>query len=211
MSTTIFRFLKKSHIKYNMDLCNVSLPNPSEAFIEAIKRESMTREIDERVYAMVTASNPTINCVPCIYFSTEELTEFGKREFGPFFEEEFTVVGIRFTNQHPDSLAFYPPHIDHSRLTSINFTIEPGGCNVITSFYESCGSYSDLRGDMTAFERETVKTAFLLEKHTWAALNVKQTHSVSNIETERLVLTLSFAKNTLSELTSKYPALFSVP
>jgi hypothetical protein len=65
------------------------------------------------------------------------------------------------------------------RAYAINYVIKLGGDNVTTSFFN---------------KDETLVESTVLPIHQWHILDVQQLHSVSNIETDRIAITLSFRK-----------------
>lgn len=192
-----------------MSLYNVSLPPPSQELIAATVRKGATLSVDLSVYEMVKQSNPNINCAACIYFNSDEMYDLCKKEFGSYFDEEFFPTGIRMPNLDRNTTASYPPHYDGIRLTSLNFVIDSGGSNVLTKFYESTGSYDDLQGWMMPYEKEVPISETVFQKGIWYGLDVKRTHSVDNIETERVSIAWSFSNITIHDLVAKYPDLFT--
>ncbi len=88
------------------------------------------------------------------------------------------------------------PHIDEKRTRAVNYVIETGGSNVITSFYKVKKKYQHLeattrtyipRHKLTTIEKITIK------KESWHSLAVQNIHDVRNIKIgkRRIILTLS--------------------
>lgn len=65
------------------------------------------------------------------------------------------------------------------RAYAINYVIQPGGDNVTTSFYD---------------QSENLVESTVLPLFQWHMLDVQQLHAVSNIDSERVAITLSFRK-----------------
>lgn len=88
------------------------------------------------------------------------------------------------------------PHIDEIRTKALNYVIETGGPNVITSFYKAKEQFKHLRASTRCFiplERLDPIEQICIKKDNWHSLAVSNIHDVSNIEIgkRRIILTLS--------------------
>lgn len=66
-------------------------------------------------------------------------------------------------------------HVDHNRTEAINYIIFPGGDNVLTSFYD---------------EKLNLISEFNIQEQKWHRLKVDINHSVKNVISERIAITL---------------------
>jgi hypothetical protein len=88
------------------------------------------------------------------------------------------------------------PHIDEIRIKALNYVIETGGSNVITSFYKVKEQYKHLKASPRCFiplDRLDPIEQICIKKDSWHSLAVSNIHDVGNIETDkrRIILTLS--------------------
>lgn len=97
----------------------------------------------------------------------QEMFHYGP-EFGRFH------TNVQIINPNFNSYIHWDP-----REYAINYILNLGGSNVITTFYDA--------------EENPVESA-VLPLETWHILNVQQLHAVHNIESERIAITLSFRK-----------------
>lgn len=88
-----------------------------------------------------------------------------------------------------------PPHVDEVRTTAINYILQTGGA-VHTDFFHVKDSFNHL--DVTSqtaipHERLTLMESCILQPSRWHSLDVRQIHSVENIDPKqkRIALTLS--------------------
>ena len=100
-------------------------------------------------------------------------------------------------------------HADRVRIFALNFYVQEGGKNVTTVMYNSHGDYQVGLGTGRIFKYEdlSVDTLYQLEVKKWYALSVRQAHSVENIETTRLIFTLSLFDITYDQFLIKYKYL----
>ena len=98
------------------------------------------------------------------------------------------IVGVM--RNPTDKLASFPPHYDKVKAASINIVIELGGSNVRTVLYEDARTEN--------FEDPFIKkisdcvpiASYKLPKEEWHLFNTQRLHSVENIETRRVTVSL---------------------
>jgi hypothetical protein len=104
--------------------------------------------------------------------------------------DDYSDVGITYTKGSTDHL----PHTDLWREYAINFLIETGGDNVSTDFYSD--GVEPLRKDNGVAPEDldalTLVDNVIVPKFSWFALDSRVIHGVSNIETTRIQIGLSF-------------------
>jgi hypothetical protein len=167
----------------------LDLPQPSEQLIEAIQKFAATVKPDPDDKPWLDASQGnTVNSVESIFARAEPLDYLLQQEYGQYFTDTniFAVVGVM---QNLDlTLACLPPHIDQKRALAINYYVELGGANVVTSFYDvKEPTLSDAARNYRY--NEVSKTGhYKFKSNQWYAFDAAQCHSIENIETKRLII-----------------------
>lgn len=183
-----------------------TLPKPSEQLLQLALATRGKVPIDMEVKELVDNVLGG-NGAACVYHQTPEITELATQQYSEYFEEPFEFVVVNLKNLDPSRLAYYPPHTDMLRNTTLNYIIDPGGKNVETVAYTDSTPYDDPEGYMTHYGDKTIDRVYKLNDQRWYGLNVKQYHSVERIEHDRFMLSISFVGVTLDELKAKYPHL----
>lgn len=133
--------------------------------------------------------------------------------YSSYFNESVTgIVGKLDNTQHYAS-ACSPPHCDRGRYVAINYLLQAGGSNVKTCFYKQQRGSDDLTcAANLQINNLDFDTEFCVPEQRWHAYNVQYYHSVENIETTRLMLSLVLKSNpTVSVFKQKYFNLFINP
>lgn len=174
-------------------LRHISLPKPSDTLTNLVKRHATIAPINHSSLSWhSTVQNHKVNCVEGSFFKVPEVYSMAKDEYQQYFKVEITPIVGRLINTNPTSTASYPPHIDKSRSTAINFYIDEGGDNVETVFYQPYNSLNNYPGKVLTYDDVQPIARYVLPKHAWYALDVRKFHSVENIKTIRIMLALSF-------------------
>jgi len=129
-----------------------------------------------------------------------------KSEYSKYFDNSFSPsIGI-ITNTRPEKIACWPPHSDRVRIFALNFYLEEGGNGVHTVMYNTFDNYipGHGTGKIYKYEELTIEKTYHLKMDQWYALNVRQAHSIENIETRRIILTISFHDFTFFDFIKKY-------
>jgi hypothetical protein len=191
-------------------IVELDLPLPSEKIIQAIHRISDSAPLELELKAMHDRMQDyTRNSVSRKFVEDdEELNNLAQLEFGHLFEEKFKPAAGIIKNLSSEQVACWPPHADRVRIFALNFYVQEGGKNVSTVMYNTHGDYQVGLGTGSVFKYEelTVVTSYQLEVEKWYALSVRQAHSIENIESTRLIFTLSFFDTTCAEFIKKYPS-----
>jgi len=201
-----------------MNYLKLNLPKPSEEIIELFNQISNRLKTEEDMVYInntrhwVYSNHPNEkNLAFCSYIGSSELTDLGRKEYGYLFEETIHVGGINLINEDTSIIARYPPHTDHNRITALNYMLSPGGDKVSTVTYKQHDSeghaYSSGKMD---FDGSEIDRIYQMNDQLWYGLDVKQYHSVENIETIRSIFSLSFIGITLDDLAKKYPHLIEM-
>jgi hypothetical protein len=140
--------------------------------------------------------NHEVNSVNHNYVLTPELDTDILKIYQKYFTEPFvTMVGVQrnITNQ----LSTTPIHCDRGRNMAINYYLDLGGDNVQLCFYDRFREDQNLDiAENIQYQQEVSKLqSFNLEKDSWYAFNVQQSHAVENIETTRIFLSLVLKSN----------------
>lgn len=172
----------------------LDLPMPSPKLINLVRETALNRPVNmsSKFWHEQQQSSSNINCAAGDFFSDTEITELTRLEYQHLFDEViYPVVGI-IINTNPDKIASYPPHVDRARITALNFYVDEGGEEVTTVLYNQYESIEDTVGGQVAkYEDLTIDHVYKMTSNQWYALNVRQYHSVENIETSRIILSIS--------------------
>lgn len=116
---------------------------------------------------------------------------------------QYTTIGVQIQDPGKTNHT-HAPHADASfRNWVLNYSLQTGGPNVITSWYQ-CNGAPVVRpspeayrpADITEFEKiESVQ----FEPCRWHLLNASILHGVENIQTDRISISLGFELDPLSE------------
>ena len=119
-----------------------------------------------------------------------------KQLYQPYFSAAVTpIIGI-FENIYKDSWSECPPHCDRQRKLAINYIVNTGGCNVLTCFYNNKRISESLELSESALhENLSLDFKVRLPDQVWHAYGVQTYHSVENIQTKRIILSLYLEDN----------------
>jgi hypothetical protein len=189
-------------------IVELDLPHPSENIIQVAHRIANSAPLDLELKAMHDKIQDfTKNSVSRKFIEDdEELNILAQSEFGHLFDEKFKpAIGI-VKNIQPDKCACWPPHSDRVRIFALNYYIKEGGKYVTTVTYNRHGDYKVGPGTGSIFKYEdlTIDTEYHLKMNQWHALSVRQAHSIENIESTRIIFTLSFYDITCKNFIEKY-------
>ena len=187
----------------------LNIPPPSVKIINAVNRIASVAPHELELKAIHDKfQDYSINSVSRKFIENdEELNEVAQAEFSGLFKEKFKpAAGVVKNISTKNRYACWPPHSDRVRIFALNYYIQEGGQNVTTIMYKKFGNYDVGTGTGQIFrynELEIDKT-YHLQVNKWYALSVRQAHSIENIETTRLIFTLSFFDLTCEEFLKKY-------
>jgi len=171
----------------------INLPKPSEKLINLIKTVAASRPTNiggQAVHIDVQSDN--VNCAAGEFFADPEVSKLALLEYQSYFYNNLTPLIGLLRNTRTDAPASYAPHSDRIRNVGINFYVDLGGSNVSTVFYDKHDPEDDLQGGHNArYEDLTKVNEYYCNDSTWYVFNTRQYHSVENIETTRVMLSLS--------------------
>ena len=186
----------------------LNLPKPSDELITLVLQYIETLQInnDAKKYYDNTLSGK-INCVEGQFFSCPSSINIQMfREFYPYIKEKFNVsIGI-LKNTDTNNLSYLPPHIDATRTLGLNYIINEGGVNTLTTMYKMSSPKSTKARDIQMIPYEELDLSFSVKtiKDNWYATDIQNYHSVDNIETQRTILSISFNHINYSYFKKKY-------
>jgi len=173
----------------------LNLPKPSSDLVKLVISAADNRPINHNGKLWHQAiQGSDLNCAAGEFFIDYEVMQLAKKEFSSFINVEFmAMVGV-IRNVDRTSVACYPPHVDNGRTIAINNYIKLGGNDVKTVIYDK--SYpmhmrpNDRANVLTYAELNKIEE-YTLNSDAWYILDTTQYHSVENIESDRIILTLS--------------------
>ncbi len=129
-----------------------------------------------------------VNSIPHNFDPYDELASDLDAYSEIFGEPVVPIIGVM--RNSTDKLASMPPHYDKVKGASVNIVIELGGSNVRTVLYEDARTEN--------FEDPFIKkisdcvpiASYKLPKEEWHLFNTQRLHSVENIETRRITVSL---------------------
>lgn len=191
----------------------VNLPTPSPELIQEVYRVAKAAEWElnlKKKHDFI--QNYTVNSVSRKFVEDDErFNTIVQDQYSNLFEENFyPAVGI-VTNTETSRIACWPPHSDRVRIFAFNYYLEEGGTNVETVMYNTFDNYNAGvgTGNIYPYEQLVKDKTYHLKMNQWYALNVRQVHSIENIETRRIILTISFHNMNFYDFSSKYKHLIS--
>lgn len=187
-------------------ISHLNLPTPDIDYIISISDLLSTPKPVHEQNRQRHSAMIGLNIARCEYYSHPKLVLYTKEVYQPYFKESIFPVLIKLVNTDKSTPAFYMPHVDQKRLTSLNFYLDPGGSNVTTSIYDEYGP-GDLQGSVTTYDKVTLKSREPMNDKKWYLLDVNRYHSVENIEHTRIVYALSFSNLSSTEFQEKYKSL----
>lgn len=189
-------------------IIELDLPSPSNKIIQAIYRISDAASLELNLKAMHDkVQEYTRNSVSRKFIENdEELNTLAQNEFAHLFEEKFISAAGIIKNIQNDQYACWPPHADRVRIFALNYYIKEGGKYVTTVTYKNHIDYRAGPGTGAVFRYKdiAIDKTYHLKMDNWYALDVRQVHSIENIENTRLIFTLSFHNITCNEFIKKY-------
>jgi hypothetical protein len=188
------------------ELC---IPKPSPELLQNVYRVAEAAELELPLKAMHDKiQNYTRNSVSRKFIENDaEIARLAAIEYAPLFDEKIIpAVGI-VKNIQTEKYACWPPHADRVRIFALNFYVEPGGENVRTIMYDRHSNFypGPGTGEIYQYESLKVEAEFQLKNREWYALSVRQAHSVEDIESTRIIFTLSFWDINYHQFLAKYP------
>lgn len=189
-------------------ITKLNLPKPSKNIIDRVFELSETADLEiELKNKHDSIQNFTKNSVSRKFIENDYIIqELAQKEYSNFFDEKIIpAVGI-IKNIQKEKYACWPPHSDRVRIFALNYYIQEGGEYVTTVTYNTIDNHiaGTGTGKIYRYEDLEIDTVYHTEMNSWYALSVRQAHSIENIETTRLIFTLSFWDITYDKFIEKY-------
>jgi hypothetical protein len=193
-----------------ISICQLDLPAPSQAFIDTVISIVQASQLDVAGKQWLDQQNNTHNSAEHLFFAQTQVDSLMQEEFGRFFHAPVGgVIGI-MKNTSGD-FANHPPHIDRGRALAINYYLDLGGPDVLTTFYDQIElAQADQSKNFSYQQMQNKKIGQIkFEKNTWYAFDVCRCHSIENITHTRYFVSI-FIKDsnyTVQDLAVDYPDL----
>lgn len=124
----------------------------------------------------------------------------------PYNIKDLDIYIIIFVNVHPNyKTAYTPAHVDSDRMWSLNYVIETGGNNVITSWHKKTSIDSPTDREFYGpdeVSRPIERVQF--RQNEWHLFNASAPHSIENVENVRITLAMS-SKESSGSLRERLP------
>lgn len=209
-------------------LYNIDLPYPNQVTIDIINRivknhkeEHFTNDTiknrnlgKNRKYELEKYySNYNLTSVNC--YIDDELSLECSKQYGDFFKSSdvgYSIVTLDNYSPHKGN-SYLLPHVDRGRTASINLLLECGGDNVITTLYEQISipehytTREELPAQYALPENLTEVCSSRLNLSEWTLFSTRNFHSVSNLESSRIILSITFWIEEFSSILKKYDSL----
>jgi hypothetical protein len=160
--------------------------------------EELQRQwITTRPYPFSTEILDHYNIVERISFNIGDYIDLCelKAIMEPALPIEATYQLFIMRNIRPNRKAIFPAHTDRKRGVALNYLLQSGGENVKLHFHEPAASVANtFFNEINAPIRATFDTPL----GAWGALDATDIHSVTGIEGDRIIFTLSPCDQTLS-------------
>lgn len=196
----------------NKYILKLDLPKPPKELVDHIyKMEKMLEEMYPNGEP-TTESNAVWNenfnhgqrKIIWFQYSTK-LTEYSQEQnqmiddiYGPYFKSKCRGMFALMKNRYPGSVSHTPIHTDRGRNIAVNWILETGGTEVMTTFYnKERRQHPVYHKRATNYRIDQVEQEYSvkLPKETWIAFNVQKVHSVENISTTRKMFSIIIEDN----------------
>lgn len=183
----------------NIFMFALNLPHPSDELLDSI-RIDLASTLDTHV----PQNTFQPGMVDFIYFHGKS-KELGIKEYSKFFEEDFNFTGMLFRPDSSVKESNLLPHPDLGRITGLNYILSSGGDNVTTTWYNKVNENLQNREWMhDIYEGLEPIRSYCYKEHVWYAMESCRFHSVENVQSDRLILTVSFTNLKFNDFLLKY-------
>jgi hypothetical protein len=174
----------------------LNLPAPSTTLINLISEYVNNTQLDiDNKRWLDEFHNNKINSVLHLFQEPPDLVKNQSiAEYQLFFPKHTITSTIGIMKNISGTIGCLPPHIDRKRALAINYYVDLGGDSVETVFYNLTLAIRGLAYNIPYDETGGV-VAKEIFKSGWHAYDVNQCHSVENIETTRVLLTILLTGN----------------
>jgi hypothetical protein len=186
-------------------LKTANLPKPSDdilQFLTEMTSTDMSRKKYDLQFNFNGVSELSQQCdrniITPVFLISPLLTSMLRAQYGSFFKNHIiNPFVIILENTNPTSLGFLPPHYDERSMIALNYCLRRGGDNAKFSVYNEREENYEVKyvvkdwADLTPTQQYSVKTG------DWYSFDTKRFHSIDNIETTRILLTMRLMNATL--------------
>jgi hypothetical protein len=202
-----------------MPVLNITnLPAPSAEIQEYVRNKitEITNSDDTKFHNFRNQVRTLLYPERNIAFATETMDDddfisMVSAQYQDYFGKLISATYCSFTNLG-ETPACLGVHNHWRRTLALNFFLETGGSDVRTCFYDQKpDSEVELpRAEFSGYfkyQDTTPKEYFVPEPNKWIAFDAKIPHSVENIETTRIYMTIVFAPDTEIEYLMSEPGI----
>jgi len=195
-------------------MLKLNLPKPSKELYNEIWRVANNSGYDWDLKAALDKINRyQVNSITHVFPEDDIITKLTMDEYQEYFlgHKLIPSVGV-LKNTEKNRTSCFPPHGDRTRIFALNFYIQKGGKDVKTVFYDKHISFNSGpgTGEQFRYDEVEVETVYRTKMDTWYALNVRQIHSVEDVETIRIIYTISFHNISMVDFIEKYHSYIQV-
>lgn len=189
-------------------MLRLNLPGPSSDLLAAL-----SSTIDQELPNYTPGYNYLRpNVADGAYFG-KDVIDVGKKEYQHLFDEDINIFAMMIRPEpwvvtSTDYItSYYRPHSDAHRKLGLNYILESGGEHVTTTMYTKVDNSDSQLASVCDYEDVTPLRSYKLQENVWYGLEANRYHSVDNIQTPRLLLTISFAELSYTDFIIKYSHL----
>lgn len=135
-----------------------------------------------------------LNIVSGTFVSNRKLSLEVQKQYSNLKFPVTPMIGVlENVDTNHERLACYPPHSDRIRCVAINYYLDLGGKKVETVFYDRIDDHNDAAGGhVVRYDSVKKISSCITTDNAWYCFNARRYHSVENIESKRIILSLSF-------------------
>jgi hypothetical protein len=214
----------------NYMLKKVNIPKPIPEIINHVADIANRDDIPEGVVFLSNTLDwkkiippHKYNIIKQKIFHSNLLTKLIREQYGSYLKDHRLNPYIAiFENTDRSSMARYLPHTDPRRMIGFNYYLNYGGNNTTLSVYNE--SNWEENSTIKDWDELTLIKSYTLNPETWYSFDSKRFHSVENIETKRILISMSPASpipipgnppeydralDSFEAITKKYSELFA--
>jgi hypothetical protein len=127
----------------------------------------------------------------------DELTEWIHQNIS----SQYISFGVQVQTPKPHTNTHFPHTDTLPRIWALNYNLDPGGDNAITSWYQERGHPMLRPGPyrpQNIAQLDVLKSVHI-QPHKWHLFNTQVLHAVENIHRPRIAITLGFEKHPMEE------------
>lgn len=198
-------------------ICELNLPPPSKLLTNLVLAEFQKQKnnpiFEKTRQEREEFQNKNVtNLVHQVF--NDYIKTLGLQEYQKYFTHPINLALVAFVNTKKITACF-PPHTDNYRGLAVNYYLKVGGDNVVTTYYKE-KEESSYNGTHKKYEDVTIDRQFYERDYNkWLAFDTRIFHSIENIETERITLSINFGLKdkesvfTYNDFVLSYPNLIS--